>query len=43
LRGAYPPLLAARESVHEISDDFDLEAGEVEQALRYEWDLSAVA
>lgn len=33
----------ARESIREIAEDFDLKAGEVEQALRYEWALSAAA
>ena len=33
----------ARESVGEIADDFGLIQGEVEQALRYEWALSAAA
>lgn len=33
----------ARESVGEIADDFGLIPGEVEQALRYEWALSAAA
>jgi uncharacterized protein (DUF433 family) len=33
----------ARETVEEISDDFDLARGEVEQALRYEWALGAAA
>jgi uncharacterized protein (DUF433 family) len=33
----------ARETVEEIAEDFDLAGGEVEQALRYEWALSAAA
>jgi uncharacterized protein (DUF433 family) len=33
----------ARETVEEIAEDFDLARGEVEQALRYEWTLSAAA
>lgn len=33
----------AQESVGEVADDFDLSKDEVEQALRYEWELPRVA